>query len=825
MTFPRPPVRPAPGGAAMQRFISKLLVVFVCVGVGWGLTASSARAQTPSPVAQLPAQQPPAQPPAAQQPPAQPVPAQQPPPLAPSGQSQIAGCTKSEVQGAVQDYLSKEFEGKTERVLVLTGTGALSVRVDCDQTQFYAEFVELYVDRNYIVATGNVTFVSSNSRISAERMEYDTKKRTGVFYVAHGWASLGDRVERSMFGTQEPDAQFTGKEIHKLGPKKYKVVDGAFSTCAQPTPRWQLVSGNATVNLDDYVLLRNTVLKVKNVPLFYSPIFYYPLEEDDRSTGFLIPMYGSSTLRGQTLSNAFFWAIGRNQDATIEHDWFSKSGQQIGGEYRYVLQPGSQGTATVSLLDEKPQTTTGSTTETPGVRSYRIDGGMTQLLGAGFRARANANYFSSIANEQKYQQDIARATQSHRSFGGNITGNWREYVLSGTMDRIDYFDTTTASNRITTTGGLPRISFSRGERPIGNSQIYFGVNSDFSSIVRKVADDERTLSDQGLSRFEVAPTIRAPFTRWPFFTINSSVTWRGTFWNESLNTNNQQVPESLKRQYFDLNAQFVGPVFTRIFNANSEGATKFKHVIQPIFGLQRVTGFDIFDNIVKLETSDFQVPGVFRFNYGLINRIYAKKDIAREVVSVSLTQSHYSDSKAAALDPQYQNTFQVSNQLSQYSPLALVVRSSPNPRVETNFRTEWTPNGGAFQSFAGSASINTQNFQQGVIWAQQRIVPLDPAQHPTISVHYLTSSTTLRTASNKIGGTYAFSYDFHNTKYLQQRIFGYYNAQCCGVLAEYQVFNLASSPIPQDKRFNISFTLAGIGTFSNLLGAFGGQGR
>jgi len=31
--------------------------------------------------------------------------------------------------------------------------------------------------------------------------------------------------------------------------------------------------------------------------------------------------------------------------------------------------------------------------------------------------------------------------------------------------------------------------------------------------------------------------------------------------------------------------------------------------------------------------------------------------------------------------------------------------------------------------------------------------------------------------------------------------------------------------VPQDRRFNISFTLAGLGSFSNVLGAFGvGQG-
>ena len=38
-----------------------------------------------------------------------------------------------------------------------------------------------------------------------------------------------------------------------------------------------------------------------------------------RATGFLIPTYGSSDIRGQSLSNAFFWAISRSQDLTLLH--------------------------------------------------------------------------------------------------------------------------------------------------------------------------------------------------------------------------------------------------------------------------------------------------------------------------------------------------------------------------------------------------------------------------------------------------------------------------------------------------------------------------
>jgi hypothetical protein len=76
-----------------------------------------------------------------------------------------------------------------------------------------------------------------------------------------------------------------------------------------------------------------------------------------------------------------------------------------------------------------------------------------------------------------------------------------------------------------------------------------------------------------------------------------------------------------------------------------------------------------------------------------------------------------------------------------------------------------------------------------------------------------------------VGGTYAFDVDLKESAVLNQRVLAYYNAQCCGVAAEYQVRNLQGVPgagVPQDKRFNISFSLAGIGTFSNLLGALSG---
>ena len=37
------------------------------------------------------------------------------------------------------------------------------------------------------------------------------------------------------------------------------------------------------------------VMRVKDVPLLYLPAMYYPINKDDRATGFLMPTYGTST--------------------------------------------------------------------------------------------------------------------------------------------------------------------------------------------------------------------------------------------------------------------------------------------------------------------------------------------------------------------------------------------------------------------------------------------------------------------------------------------------------------------------------------------------
>ena len=224
--------------------------------------------------------------------------------------------------------------------LRLTG----QVQIECPQMSFFADVIDIFTEPHLrLVAEGNVVFTSPEGRVAAERVEFNVFEGTGTFHQASGIMSLGATVDRAQFGNQDPDIYFYGDTIEKLGTRSYRLTRGGFTTCVQPTPRWEVTSDSVVINLNDYAIARNMLLRVKGVPLMYLPILYYPIKDDERATGFLLPTYGSSTLRGQAFSNAFFWAIGRSQDATLFHDWFTRTGQGAGAEYRYVAGQGSYG--------------------------------------------------------------------------------------------------------------------------------------------------------------------------------------------------------------------------------------------------------------------------------------------------------------------------------------------------------------------------------------------------------------------------------------------------------------------------------------------------
>ena len=336
---------------------------------------------------------------------------------------------------------------------ILTGQVELPLSM---QTTLFADQVEMFRDTNRVVAQGNVTFATAEGRVSAERLEYDVSSGTGTFHTASGLMSLGAQADRRQFGNQEADVYFYGDVIERLGPRRYRITRGGFTTCVQPTPRWEVTSGTVTLNLNDYAIARGTVLHVKGVPVLYLPLIYYPIREDERATGFLLPTYGTSTVRGQVVSNAFFWAINRSTDATFFHDWYTRAGQGAGAEYRYVAAAQSSGDIKFYRFNQKQATFTDDdqTQTLEASQSYEITGTMNHALTQRIRARARLDYFTNLVTQQLYHQNLYQQSRNRRLIEGGLTAVFGPLMTSLLYQRSEIFSSETSSQVY---GSEPRV--------------------------------------------------------------------------------------------------------------------------------------------------------------------------------------------------------------------------------------------------------------------------------------------------------------------------------------------------------------------------------
>jgi LPS-assembly protein len=215
------------------------------------------------------------------------------------------------VKAEVQEQLDKGHYAW--RGLVDLRIGA--ARILADKADVYRETQPDGTVKQRLVAEGNVVFIRGEERLSGDRMEMDDTGH-GFFYHAIGYVQPGVFVE--------------GRRVERVDKDTYRVEGGKFTSCAQPNPRWMFQASSARIEVDDKIIAKNAVFRVKGVPAFYLPILYYPISRDGRSSGLLFPHFGHSSTKGFEVGTGFFWAMGRSVDQTFYGDYYSSLGFGVG---------------------------------------------------------------------------------------------------------------------------------------------------------------------------------------------------------------------------------------------------------------------------------------------------------------------------------------------------------------------------------------------------------------------------------------------------------------------------------------------------------------
>ena len=696
------------------------------------------------------------------------------------------------------------------------------------QMKFSADQIDVFTDPNLrLVASGNVVFTNPEGRLSAESVEFNVVEGTGVFEQAAGIMTLGPKVDRSLFAGQDPDVYFYGERIEKVSQRSYRVTRGGFTTCVQPTPRWEITSGSVVLNLNDYAVARNMVLRVKGVPLMYLPLIYYPIKSDERATGFLLPTYGNSTLRGQTVSNAFFWALGRSQDVSFFHDWFTNTGQGVGAEYRYVAGQESYGNVRYyRLAQHQAEFRQGGTVAVlPSQTSYQIIGNGNQALGTAVRLHERVDYASDLVTKQLYQQNVYQASNASRTVEAGLSGTWGGTSASALFQRTETF---TGAQSAQQYGSTPRLTAAVAPRRLFGMPLYGSLNSEYAYLPYRTIVNSKVTADRSLGRMDLAPQAQIALSNLSFLTVNSTVSYRSTYYSR---TNDSKDP--FLRRYLVLRSDVIGPVFAKIWDTPGSGfSERMKHVIEPAVTFDYATNFANGGRVPILsDVSDRVIGGSGRVTYGLNNRFFYRQRMVGatpgstvQYLTIGLQQSYYTNPISSLTDTNYTSA-SYHRKAADLSDVALNVRVSPKAGIDSNTKLEYDVQGKGLQVITTGLSALWGTAATGTSTATVSISRIQPesSKIPTGSIG---GNTVLSFLQGRVKGGYSLTWDTAQSALLNQGVSLSYLAQCCGIQADFQKFKYpqarADFPIPSDRRFNVSFVLAGLGTFSNFFGAFGG---
>ncbi len=81
----------------------------------------------------------------------------------------------------------------------------------------------------------------------------------------------------------------------------------------------------------------NALIKIYNIPVFYSPRLSHPDPTVKRRSGFLVPSFQDSRNLGEGISVPYFWAINKDKDLTFTNKLYASENPLFLGEYRQAL--------------------------------------------------------------------------------------------------------------------------------------------------------------------------------------------------------------------------------------------------------------------------------------------------------------------------------------------------------------------------------------------------------------------------------------------------------------------------------------------------------
>jgi len=188
-------------------------------------------------------------------------------------------------------------------------------------------------DPEQILLNGEISIESQDARISAENARFDQRTKEAI---------VDGRVQFETDGltVNGEDASLDlENNTFQLGSSGFIVENGVTVSRGEAQGISREEDGKLRLDSSSYTscvgTARNITLRFKGIPIFYAPVFSFPIS-NKRKTGLLTPRIDQSDETGFEYRQPFYWNIRQDTDATFTVRAMSDRGTQLQTELRHL---------------------------------------------------------------------------------------------------------------------------------------------------------------------------------------------------------------------------------------------------------------------------------------------------------------------------------------------------------------------------------------------------------------------------------------------------------------------------------------------------------
>jgi len=739
-----------------------------------------------------------------------------------------------------------------EKARVFVYEGNVDARIGLYRLQ--ADKVTVYEATNKVIAEGNVVFDQGDmQRITGTRAEWNYRTKTGFFVNSTGFTNQTDDGTR---------IYFTADRVDKVSLDTIIATNVQVTACDEDVPKWSFHANRAKIKTGDRVRVYSPSMRLKNVPVLYSPYLSISLKRD-RASGFLTPTFSGSGKKGFRISNGYYLTLGRSADFTLRNDIFTGRGIGVGADLRTRANSRSYFNMGFYAIKDRIFGAKASPQDPDqGGSSFYADG--VHYFPNGFLAAADINITSNLAFRQLFSDSIQQAISPEERSQVFVNKNHHDFSFNF-LARTQVTSLPTARIRLRE---LPSITIDKRASPLSffkNFPLYFSFEGGAEGLSRKetIEDPVAFQNDVGgaaiispslVQRLDFHPRVALPLT-FAGFSVTATASARATFYSNSLDPTDRSVlSRNLTRGYGEFELDVRPPAFAKDFYRKK--GFSFRHLIEPYVIYRKISGINEFDRLIRFDYND-AIADTNEIEFGISNRFFTRRstenvggEAARalaetkgslstqpyEVLTVTLRGKYFFDPFfGGALKPGRRNQFYPINTLSgfsyggiprRFSPLNIETRYRPTSDIFVDLRTDLDTRDGGLRSISTTFGINKPLIQAFQSFYYTRAIELVPSlaqfadargnEPGTLRGSQWSPSIFLGNRERGLFGGTSFFFDFQtrpdrgNSSLISSTVTLGYTWDCCAVTVQNYTFNVG---VRKENRVVFSFRLNGIGTF------------